>query len=616
MSHELRTPLARIVGLTELASLEAARLERSPAMLAERLLTHHTQIHGSAQHLDRLIRDVLDLARQQVGQLRVEMQPLDLRSLLVEVSVMGAPMAAERQLAWRSELPDGPLPVLGDRARLLQVLLNLLANAVKFTLHGEVTLRGRQQGGWITIEVSDTGIGVPPADQAAVFDEFHQAPSGPRADSAAWGWDWRSRAGWSSCTAARLVCAHRAWRDGIHLLLALPVAMPAEASSSAPVAARAPSTGPALVISRQPDSGRALWQQLTADGFEVVLAEMQPDDHLLRTVRQHEPGAVIIECAPEVEWGWEVLRALKEDPLTRDVPVIFYSLVEQCGCGEVLTFDVLTKPVGAAQLEPLLARYAQPQGSPTILIVDDDEETVRINELLVQERLPQSAVLTATGGRAALTILRTQIPDLVLLDLLMPEVDGFNVLAEFRADPRTRHVPVVVLTGQALSELDMERLARGVALVLSKGVLTTQETVARISDILAHAPRLGTEGQRQMRRAMAYIRTHYAEPITRRDIAAYLGLHEDSLSHYFTQEVGVPVVAYLNRFRVQQACKLLASSQQSIVEIALDVGFGSHSYFTRLCRRDRHDTDGLSQTAQGGAKVYRNSAETCKTDQG
>jgi YesN/AraC family two-component response regulator len=191
-------------------------------------------------------------------------------------------------------------------------------------------------------------------------------------------------------------------------------------------------------------------------------------------------------------------------------------------------------------------------------------------------------VLTATGGAAALRILRTQTPDLVLLDLLMPEVDGFRVLAEMRADPRTRHVPVVVLTGQALSDLDLERLSQGVALILGKGVLTAQETIARIRDILAHTPRLGTEGRRQVRRAMAYIQAHYMEPITRRDLAARLGLHEDSLSHYFAQEVGISVVAYLNRYRVQQARKLLEAADRSIVEIALAVGFGSHSYFTRV----------------------------------
>ncbi len=372
--------------------------------------------------------------------------------------------------------------------------------------------------------------------------------------------------------------------------------------------ADAPPAGPALIISRYPESGRELWERLTADGYEVVLAQWRSGEDLFPLVQKHAPGAVIIECAPDAEWGWETLRALKEHPLARDVPVILFRLIEECDCGEALTFDVLTKPVGAAQLEPLLARFGRnkqrPQAAPTILIVDDDAETVRVHELLVRERLRGSNVLTATGGREALAILRTQAPDLILLDLLMPEVDGFQVLAALRADPRTRHAPVVVLTGQALSDLDMARLAHGVDLVLSKGILTTEQTIARISDILAHAPRLGAEGQRQVRKAMAYIHAHYAEPITRRALAAHLGLHEDSLSHYFAQEVGVTVVAYLNRYRVQQACKLLEATDKSIIEIALEVGFGSHSYFSRVLAAETGMTPtAYRQQRRAGAKV-------------
>ena len=591
VSHELRTPRAQIVGLRGLASLEAARLNRSPEVLAEKLLAHHAQIHVSAQHLDRLIRDVLGLARQQVGQLRLDMQPFDLRELLAEVARLGEHMAAERKLAWRSELPQEQLPVVGDRARLQQVLLNLLANAVKFTPRGEVALLAMQQDGWVTIEVSDTGIGVPPADQAAIFNEFHRAPG---AIARGFG-----GLGLGLAVTRRLVELHDG-RIGMRssgmegqgsiFYFALPIVPSSKTAAGRPAEADRPSAGPVLIVGSHPDDGRVLQKRLTDDGFEAVVAQWQPGEDLLPLMRQHAPGAVIIECAPEAEWGWETLRALKEHRLTRDVPVIFYTLIEQCGCGEVLTFDVLTKPVGMAQLEPLLTRLGlgkdAPRASPTILIVDDDAEMIRVHELLVRERLPGRTVLTATGGRAALAILRDQSPDLVLLDLMMPEVDGFDVLAGLRADPRTRHVPVVVLTGQALSELDMERLARGVTVVLSKGVLTTQETIARISDILAHAPQLGTEGQRQVRRAIAYIHANYAEPISRRGIAGHLGLHMDPLSRYFSEEMGVSIVTFLNRYRLVQACKLLESTHQSITEIAGEVGFESHSYFTRTFLRD------------------------------
>ena len=176
VSHELRTPLNLIVGLCEMASWEQARHGPAdhPALLAA-VQGYQEQIYASAQHLDRLIRDVLDLASSQVGQLKLACEALDPAALLREVAVMGRQMAEEKRLAWQADIPAQLPPVWGDRTRLRQVLLNLISNAVKFTAHGEVRLDAEAGAGMLTLSLSDTGLGIPAAEQAAIFDEFRQS---------------------------------------------------------------------------------------------------------------------------------------------------------------------------------------------------------------------------------------------------------------------------------------------------------------------------------------------------------------------------------------------------------------------------------------------------------
>ena len=176
VSHELRTPLNLIVGLCEMASWEQARRgSESTDVFLPTLQGYQDQIYASAQHLDRLIRDVLDLASSQVNQLKLTCESLDPAALLREVAVMGRQMAQDKRLVWRAEIPAQLPPIWGDRTRLRQVLLNLISNAVKFTAHGEVRLRAVADAHTITLSISDTGLGIPPDEQAAIFDEFRQS---------------------------------------------------------------------------------------------------------------------------------------------------------------------------------------------------------------------------------------------------------------------------------------------------------------------------------------------------------------------------------------------------------------------------------------------------------
>jgi AraC-like DNA-binding protein len=173
---------------------------------------------------------------------------------------------------------------------------------------------------------------------------------------------------------------------------------------------------------------------------------------------------------------------------------------------------------------------------------------------------------------------------LVLLDLMMPVMDGFTVLEEMRKNESTRNIPVVVITGQSLTQEDMARLNSGVASVLGKGVFKVEETLQHLADALAHKRKAGSEAQQIALKAMAFIHSFYAEPISRGDVAAHVGLSERHLTRCFHQEVGLTPITYLNRYRVKQARRLLDAGQKGITEIAGEVGFSSSSYFTRVFR--------------------------------
>jgi signal transduction histidine kinase/DNA-binding LacI/PurR family transcriptional regulator/DNA-binding response OmpR family regulator len=599
VSHELRTPLNLIVGLCEMASWEQAR--RGPAdhpALLTAVQGYQEQIYASAQHLDRLIRDVLDLASSQVGQLKLTCEALDPAALLREVAVMGRQMAQEKRLAWQADIPAHLPPVWGDRTRLRQVLLNLISNAVKFTAHGEVRLAAEAGAGTLTLSLSDTGLGIPAAEQAAIFDEFRQSER-----TAARGY---GGIGIGLAITRRLVELHggaiRVHSDGREgrgstFTITLPALPPKAAAATGPAG---DSSQTVLVLAGPAQRPDRLVDYLTARGFRVAAASLEAagDDPAggLSRLLAARPAAVVLDCAAECDQGWAILRTLKEHPATQEIPVLFCAVLDadQGASGGVLALDLLAKPASAQEIARTLARHglSQPPADglsrrpATIVVADDEPGILTLHARLVQAQLPGCRVLTAENGRLALDLIRRELPDLVLLDLMMPELDGFGVLEALRAGETTRDIPVIVLTSQSLTEHDMARLNRGVAAVLGKGLFTAEETLAQVAAALARERRPGSEAQRLVRRGMAFIHAHYAEEIGRRDIARYLGVNESHLTHCFDRELGIPPMVYLNRTRIRQAKGLLEAATMTITEVAMATGFGSPSYFARVFQRE------------------------------
>jgi YesN/AraC family two-component response regulator len=246
--------------------------------------------------------------------------------------------------------------------------------------------------------------------------------------------------------------------------------------------------------------------------------------------------------------------------------------------------------VGTAELAQALARQGLEAGNgaekKTILIVDDEPAILDLHARMVEAESGKYRVLKAREGREALNVLERERVDLVLLDLMMPGVDGFGVLEAMRERESTREVPVIVLTGQALTAEDMRRLNRGVSAVLGKGMFSAVETLEHLRAALARNRKLGSEAQRLVRKGMAYVHAHYAEAITRESIARHIGVSQGHLTRCFRQELGVTPMVYLNRYRINQAKALLAQREKNVTEVALAVGFSNITYFSQVFRRE------------------------------
>jgi signal transduction histidine kinase/AraC-like DNA-binding protein len=589
VSHELRTPLSLIIGLSETASWERTRLSARDSGSQLGALNHYQeQIYRSAQHLDRLIRDVLDLASSQVGQLQLTLRPLDLRPLLDRVTAEGEYMAREKRLAWRYHTP-GALPLVSaDETRLRQVLLNLLSNSVKFTAQGEISLSVAVDDQWISVSVSDTGLGIPFDQQESVFDEFHQ-PSHATART-------HGGMGLGLAITRRLVDMHggRIWvrstgeeGQGSTFTFTLPVF----ACATDPVSVVAPAeTKPIILLTDQIGNCDLLQRHLADCGLLIVELLLDEVRYLHDRLHDQRPSAILLDLAPASDRAWEIVRLLKEHPDTQDLPVLFCSQFEEQGDNPLLAMNYLHRPIGSAALASALTqagvRVSAELRSPVILIVDDEAALADIHAQIVRNYLPGCRVITALNGGAALEIIQAEAPDLILLDLLMPEMDGFTLIEKLQAGEISRKIPVIVLTGRTLEKEEMDRLQKGVTAVLGKGLFTVEETLEQIGTALAHAKRQDDPGRRLARQAIAFIQANYAESITRSDIARHLGLSERHFNHCFRQEVGIPPMVYLTRFRLQQAQRLLAHSDMSITDIALTVGFSSPAYFTRLFQRE------------------------------
>ena len=478
MSHELRTPLNAINGYSEMLLEEVDDLGQTE------LKPDLEKIRSAGKHLLGLINDILDLSKIEAGKMDVYVETLDMAALLREVRGVVTPLMEKNG----NEFEVRHSPELGtmrsDQTKVRQILFNLLSNAAKFTTQGRITLEVRRQerddGDWFELEVSDTGIGMTPDQVAKLFSAFSQADASTTRNYGGTGLGLAITKHFCLMLGGD-VTVRSEHGKGSSFVAALPAVCPT--SGEALPAGRAEGTaGTVLVIDDERATHDLLERELAARGYRVVHAAGGREG--MRLAREVRPDAITLDIImPEFD-GWAVLREIKADPDLRGIPVVLVSVLGDREMGYALgAADYLTKPVDAEALVQVLGRFHAGDGESPVLVVDDDPMTREMLRRILSKR--GWAVAEAADGTDALSVLGRTRPTAVVLDLMMPGMDGFEVLDAMRRDASWRDIPVVVITAKDLSSEEIAWLSQHAERVFQKGAYKRSELVGVVHDMIA-----------------------------------------------------------------------------------------------------------------------------------
>jgi protein-histidine pros-kinase len=480
MSHELRTPLNAIIGFSEL--MYDGKVGPMSAEQQEFL----GDILTSSRHLLGLINDVLDLAKVEAGKIEFHPEPLDLVQVIGEVRDILRTLAGSKRIAIEVAVDPAVASVVTDAAKLKQVLYNYLSNALKFSPdEGRVSVRAVPNGAReLRLEVEDSGIGIRPEDLGRLFGEFQQLDAGMAKKYPGTGLGLALTKRIVEAQGGR-VGAQSTFGKGSLFFAALPRDLAAATASNTKETAAVPGRGRVLVIDENAKDREWLVRELGAAGYGV---EAVASGHQgLRRCREQVFDAIIMDLMLSDFAGGDLLRAVRDDGRNHDTPVIVASVVADLGVGAgCQVHDILQKPVQRDHLLASLARASVPPDGRSVLVVDDDPAARKLADRILRQS-GYRPVCRASGASALEAAVR-QPPAAVVLDLMMPEMDGFEFLRRFRATDRGRRTPVIVWTVKKdLSANERELLRTSARAFLAKG----EGTAALIGEIAAHLPLAG-----------------------------------------------------------------------------------------------------------------------------
>jgi signal transduction histidine kinase/DNA-binding response OmpR family regulator len=484
MSHELRTPLNAIIGLTEMMVSNAPRFGTEKA--AEPL----RRVHRAGTHLLGLINQVLDLSKIEAGKLELSPETVNLAPLLEDVVGTARQLAEQNKNRLVVESPENLGTLTVDPMRLRQILLNLLSNACKFTKQGEVKLRVKRVvdgRNWIEIAVADTGIGMTPEQQAKLFEEFTQADSSTARQYGGTGLGLAITRKLARMMGGDVTVTSEPGKGSVFT-----VRLPGSADSQSRSLTgsdghRSATADRVLVIDDDATARELIADHLKAEGFAVVTAAGGVEG--LKLAKELRPAAITLDVMmPDLD-GWSVLAALRQDPELAEIPVIMITIVDEHRRGIALgTAGYLTKPIDRERLHRLVSRFRAPVPPTRVLLVEDD--AVQREGMRGWLEGPQWTVREAANGREALKRIQESKPDVILLDLMMPEMDGFAVVAALQKEAAWRDIPVIVITARALDAQDRARLNSGVQSVLIKETFRPADLVERIRRLVQKKPEI------------------------------------------------------------------------------------------------------------------------------
>jgi signal transduction histidine kinase/CheY-like chemotaxis protein/HAMP domain-containing protein len=490
MSHELRTPLNSIIGFSSvLLGQTGDPLTADQRMAIEKVLKN-------GRHLLELINDILDLSKLESGRMNVSVETEDVAAVVSNCLMLTESLFKQKKLVAKETIEQN-LPMLStDIVKVRQVLMNLLSNAVKFTDQGDITITVGQKNGMVSFAVKDSGIGIKKEHYELVFEEFRQVDDSNTRKYKGTGLGLPISRRLARILGGDLVVESEYGKGSTFILTIPPVYVGQSGADTVQkelpkkkqveqvvktiLSPALASGAQILCIDDDPDVIEILRKYLVPEGYSVASA--LSGDEGIKMAAQFKPALITLDIMMPQKDGWQVLRELKANARTKDIPVVIHSIIDNKPLAISLgAIDVIVKPTDPSRLLHLAKQYCK-TSDQFLLVIDDNEDFAEaIRRLLMEDGF---TVKVANNGKAGLEILKTSTPSLILLDLVMPEMDGFAVVRELQQNTAWKKIPVVILSGKDLSETEWKQLNMYISDFMKKGSISNVELSQTIRKVL------------------------------------------------------------------------------------------------------------------------------------
>jgi len=489
-SHELRSPLNSIIGFSDLLT---ARLGELSAQSTQEFVKN---IHTSGKHLQQIINDILDLSKIEAGKLELHIASYPVSYFQESVQRVLAAAIAEREIhlefAFSTEFDE----IVVDQIRFKQILINLISNAIKFSNKGgTVSVTSERVGNDIQFVVRDNGLGIKPEELPLLFKPFRQASSGREMNN--------QGIGLGLAITKKLVGLHGGtiwaeseWGKGTRVCFRIPMIV--DAASERVMQAgmlldalerqnRIRESGEkplVLIVEDSPQAGELLRLHIESAGYRVEIA--RDGAMAVDMAKRLRPSVITLDVLLPVKDGWEVLKELKRHPLCKHIPIIIVSIIDEKTLGFSLgAVDYFVKPVNKDDLLQALDKVhiipKRGRPRPRVLVIDDDRAATDLVQVILENEGYQ--VLKAFDGKDGVELAAREHPDLIILDLIMPEMSGFNVAYQLRQIPATRAIPIIILTSMEVDEETQTQLGAYVSGLISKARFTKKDLLREIGNL-------------------------------------------------------------------------------------------------------------------------------------
>jgi PAS domain S-box-containing protein len=486
-SHELRAPLNAIVGFSEILTGEMSNLP------PEKVADFMKNINVSGKHLQGLINDILDLSKIEAGkmELHVESYPVSYFTENVQRVMQAAIHAKNLNLTF--EIAQELDQLVVDQTRFKQILVNLVSNAVKYSNPGgTVTVAMRRRINEIEVTVKDDGVGIKPEDLAKLFNAFQQGKNAR--------WE-KEGTGLGLVITKRLVELHGGkitveseWGKGSTFRFRIPMVVAGEVVESADqllrIVGEQQQTLPSgemplvLIIEDNPQASQLIQMYLQEAGYRTETAKDGSEG--LEKAKRLKPNIITLDMIMPIKDGWQVLKELKRHPICKDIPIIIISITDEKKLGFSMgAIDYFVKPVNKEELLTAIQKLPHPltkqNEHPKVLIIDDDRTAAELIQVILESE--GYTVIKTTNGREGVRLAASEAPDLIILDLIMPEMSGFNVAYQLKQNAHTRNTPIIILTSMEVDEETREQMAGYISTMMSKSRFTKKDLLREINTI-------------------------------------------------------------------------------------------------------------------------------------